>query len=122
MTPWGVADPVAFEKAEGIERYTTPSHGGYFLSKSRLEELTNCIGPVDTFCGHPQWFEEDCDWAFVAIAFPQFFSVEELNAALNTIRWLKAHNCDRANCSQILRDLRDYLKPAQVSENLFQPL
>lgn len=65
VTPWGISQdrtPVA----PGIEFHSTASHGGYALSPERQAELPEWA-PKRT------WYEEDCEWAFVAIAFPQFF-------------------------------------------------
>lgn len=37
------------------------------------------------------WYEEDCDWAIVALAFPQFFPADAIPAALATIKNMKPH-------------------------------
>jgi hypothetical protein len=37
----------------------------------------------------PNWYEEDCDWAIVALAFPQFFPEDYQPAALATLRSYK---------------------------------
>lgn len=44
---------------------STASHGGYWISQERLLELQR-IFPNQT----SQWFEEDCDWCIVVVAFP----------------------------------------------------
>ena len=36
--------------------------------------------------GPGRWFEEDCDWSVVALAFPQFFKPEDIDAALATLK------------------------------------
>jgi hypothetical protein len=88
-TPWGRADSIE-KVADGIEFYSTPSHGGFRLSNERLIQLHAVHGPVKTFCGHAEWFEEDCDWAYVATAFPEHFNAEQLAHAGATLKWLQS--------------------------------
>lgn len=79
-TPWGMAQH-ATEYAPGIVFYSTASHGGFKLSKSRLAELHAKLGPVKLFRDFTQWFEEDCDWSHVALAFPDLFTADEMETA-----------------------------------------
>jgi hypothetical protein len=37
----------------------------------------------------PNWYEEDCDWSIVALAFPQFFPEDAVSAALETLKRYK---------------------------------
>lgn len=79
QTPWGCAD-FAYEYAQGIVRHSTPSHGGFHLDAERNAFV------------HAQWrdaggwYEEDCDWAKVAAAFPLLFTDEERRAAEESLR------------------------------------
>lgn len=68
-SPWGAVE--SYNKlATGIWAVSTCSHGGIHLSDARLAELTEMIGyEFPTFCGDPNWFEEDCDWCVVPVAF-----------------------------------------------------
>lgn len=81
ITPWGAPDD-HIQIQEGLDWYGTPSHGGYRVATALYKEA--CArqgipekepdpedGPVH------MWFEEDCDWAFVAIAFPEHFQEEQ---------------------------------------------
>ena len=86
-TPWGIADSVT-EIAPGIIRYDTPSHGGYWLSPERVAEMPKPLREFTPWAG-PGWFEEDCDWAVVALAFPQFFPEDAIPAALKTLQRYK---------------------------------
>ena len=83
-TPWGASDHV--EKiAEGIEFVSTPSHGGYRLDAERtLRVLHDFHGPDSGLC-RAGWFEEDCDWAYVALTFPVLFPPEAQEAARRTV-------------------------------------
>jgi len=49
--------------------------------------LRRVHGDVKTYCGFPHWFEEDCDWAYVATAFPDLFTAAELSNAQATLAW-----------------------------------
>ena len=83
-TPWGVPDSVRCIAA-GIWWVSTPSHGGYWLSPDRLAAMPEPFKVLKTFGSvGPQWFEEDCDWAIVALAFPAEMAVEpaERNAEM----------------------------------------
>ena len=88
-TPWGIAD-TRTSYGPGVTFYSTPSHGGFQLSDARLLQVQSVHGPVKTFCGQANWFEEDCDWAYVATALPELFSEQELVHAKATLEWLKA--------------------------------
>ena len=78
-TPWGVAD-YAREYAAGIIFYGTPSHGGFKLSAERLVRMHPALRETDG------WFEEDCDWAKVAFAFPECFTDEQHEAAIRALK------------------------------------
>lgn len=84
-TPWGKAD---WEKsrAPGITWYSTPSHGGFHLSPAKMAEFEAKFPKFETFAGGP-WFEEDCDWAAVVIAFPEHFEAKDITAAEKMVGW-----------------------------------
>lgn len=86
-TPWGLSQ-WRTDYGPGVSFYTTASHGGFHLDAERLRELTAKLGTVKTFCGQPAWFEEDCDWAYVALAFPELFTAEDHKRATATLDWL----------------------------------
>jgi hypothetical protein len=71
-TPWGQADQ-AEVLAEGIISYSTPSHGGIWLSAARQRE----IEPVraKNWLGSLEWWEDDCDWSV-----PYFFFRADIGA------------------------------------------
>lgn len=84
-TPWGVADQVRIV-APGIVWCETPSHGGYWLSKERLAQMDPALRSFRPFTGKAAWFEEDCDWAVVVVAFPTFFDPPAVEAAVRAIQ------------------------------------
>jgi hypothetical protein len=77
-------------------QYSTPGHGGIHLSKTRQEAM-----PV-AFRIDGGWYEEDCDWALVAVVWPEAFvqsdsesfdTVEKVRA--EAVRCVKQWNPDR---------------------------
>ena len=76
QTPWGKADNV-IAIAPGIKWVSTPSHGGYRLSPARNRAVPEAWRNA-TFSGNAKiigtdavgWYEEDCDWCLVWLAFP----------------------------------------------------
>jgi len=89
-TPWGHADE-AIVIAPGITKYYTPSHGGYLLSPERRSQMPAHLRDVPTFAGS-NWYEEDCDWALVALSFPEHFAPEVMDAAGKTLAWMKINS------------------------------
>lgn len=76
-TPWGpVMDEC--EIADGIKSVMTGSHGGIILSDARQRQVPPHLRLSDPY------YEEDCDWALVAVAFPDFFA-NRLAGALATL-------------------------------------
>lgn len=84
QTPWGHSD-TATQYAPGIVFYETPNHGGFHLSHQRRAEMPKLLRQFRGYSGDPQWYEEDCDWAVVALAFPSMFDGKELWHATNTV-------------------------------------
>lgn len=79
--PWGAAQ-TRRTIAEGITFVTTAGHGGYILSKERYEEMPEHLKAC-SFTGD-QFFEEDCSWCGVVLAFPQFFDSSTQEIAKRT--------------------------------------
>jgi hypothetical protein len=77
-TPWGASQHATIY-ADGIVSHTTSGHGGFHLSVARnvkvLEALRNASG----------WYEEDAEWAIVALTFPDLFTTYERTCADETI-------------------------------------
>lgn len=67
ITPWGRAQQKKII-APGITRYDTAGHGGYYVSKAvRAVMPRHCVNKDG-------WYEEDCEWCKVVIAFPHLFT------------------------------------------------
>jgi hypothetical protein len=81
-TPWGKAD-FAYTYARGIISYSCPGHGGFHLSKTRNDRVHSAWRRADG------WYEEDVEWAVVALTFPEHFHRDIVRAAQETAKsWL----------------------------------
>ncbi len=78
-TPWGGSQMVVIY-ADGIVAHSTAGHGGFHLSADRNAKIHPLLRK-----GTP-WYEEDCEWAIVALSFPDLFTGYERAAAEKTIR------------------------------------
>lgn len=90
FSPWGQVDQ-ATQVLAGIWSVQTPSHGGYIISQQRRDAMPAPLASFLTFAGGNA-YEEDCDWAIVALAWPEVMvsdthSVEQVREiALHTVR------------------------------------
>lgn len=90
-TPWGPSQS-ARQIAPGIVSHSTAGHGGIHLSPERLKAMPAGLRMVQTYSGSPQWFEEDADWALVALAFPESFTGQQIASAVSTVGPVKVDN------------------------------
>lgn len=88
-TPWGPAQTVKPITA-GITWVSTASHGGFILSPE-WQKLFRAIFPEAQLWAGEGCFEEDVDWAWVVLAFPQFFDRHEVKSAVKAAPWLNWH-------------------------------
>jgi hypothetical protein len=87
-TPWGMAQ-VSRQFADGIILHSTASHGGFHLA----EKANSAVHPL--FRNDDGFYEEDCEWAKVAHAFPQLFTVYKRRLADRTLRDYFPDACER---------------------------
>ncbi|AMS45387.1 DUF7007 domain-containing protein [Aminobacter aminovorans] len=78
-TPWGTSQGATVH-AVGVVFHSTASHGGFHLSPERNAKVHPLLR------AGAAWYEEDCHWAAVAHAFPEFFTDSERASADSTIR------------------------------------
>ena len=75
-TPWGESDSVV-TLSNGIRRVGTPSHGGYWVPAKLLPLIPERFKAYAVkWSGSPQWYEEDCAWACLAVVFPDVILTE----------------------------------------------
>lgn len=77
-SPWGAIQTMT-EVAPGILQVTTPSHGGLYVTADLVAQMPEHLRETPYSSGG--WFEEDVDWALVALAFPQHFTAQMILAA-----------------------------------------
>jgi len=78
-TPWGPSQGATIY-AEGVVSHTTAGHGGFKLSDARNQAVHPLLRSDSGF------YEEDAEWAIVALTFPDLFTTFERNRADQTIR------------------------------------
>jgi len=78
-TPWGMSQGATIY-ADGVVSHTTASHGGFKLDRARNTGLH----PALRIRGG--WYEEDGDWARVAVGYPDLFTDRENAMADRTLR------------------------------------
>ena len=71
-TPWGASQGQR-HVAEGIDFFYTAGHGGYKISKARFNQMPEAFRKAIVFGNNVGWYEEDCDWSIVFLAFPTEF-------------------------------------------------
>lgn len=78
-TPWGPSQ-YSTKYGFGITSYGTAGHGGFKVCATLNAKMPDCLRLNDG------WYEEDCEWARVALAFPDRFSEKQIAAAKDTLR------------------------------------
>ena len=66
---------MATNYAEGIISHSTSGHGGFHLSPDRNRSVDASVRSTGG------WYEEDCEWAIVALTFPEIFTGYERRCA-----------------------------------------
>jgi hypothetical protein len=88
-TPWGAPQSIDWVRGDhqtregfGIAFVSTASHGGFYVDPALLSRVPLAWRQV-SFNGNAMrgWFEEDCDWAMVALIFKDCFTPEEIALA-----------------------------------------
>lgn len=82
-TPWGQPQSTR-QIVPGIVRFDTASHGGYWVDAGRWRDFCARFPAVKLYAG-PQWFEEDEDWAWVVMAWPEVFKPSQVYFALHSL-------------------------------------
>lgn len=106
-TPWGGSQmPVIY--ADGIVAHSTAGHGGFHLSTDRNVKIHPLLRK------ETQWYEEDSEWAIVALSFPELFTAHERSTAEKIIRntwpdeWEAIHGSKLADGESWARDRRAF--------------
>jgi hypothetical protein len=78
-SPWGTIDN-ATQYGDGVTSVGTPSHGGFKLDRTRNAQVPRFLR------NEGGWYEEDSEWAKVAVCFPDLFTTRELAQARATLK------------------------------------
>ena len=78
-TPWGMSQG-ATVYVDGIVCHSTASHGGFKLDRARNAAMPRALR-IDG-----GWYEEDGEWAKVALGYPDLFTDREKASADRTLR------------------------------------
>ena len=106
-TPWG-GSQMAVVYAEGVVAHSTAGHGGFHLSADRNAKIHRLLRK------DAPWYEEDSEWAIVALSFPDLFTGYERSLAEKTIRntwpdeWEAIHGCELAEGESWAKDRRTF--------------
>lgn len=107
-TPWGMAQ-VSRQYADDIVLHSTASHGGFHLAEN-ANATVHALYRNDT-----EFYEEDCEWAKVAHAFPQLFTAYERRLADRTLRDTYPDAYERV-MSVTLKDDQSHIRDRQEFE------
>lgn len=106
-TPWG-GSQMAVIYAKGVVSHSTAGHGGFHLSADRNAKVHLLLRK------ETPWYEEDCEWAIVAISFPELFTGHERSLAEKTVRntwpdaWEMIRGCVLAEGESWAKDRRAF--------------
>ena len=78
-TPWGPSQG-ATVFAEGVVCHSTAGHGGFHLATDRNAKVDRRLRRSGG------WYEEDAEWAIVALTFPHLFTSFERRCAEQTVK------------------------------------
>jgi hypothetical protein len=102
VTPWGNADSRE-TLAEGVDFYSTPSHGGFYVSRGNEAVLDTALRRHGITAGEARmgyaagWYEEDCSYLAVVVAFPYLFPEHDPEEALASLRYWLAPREERVH-------------------------
>lgn len=102
-TPWGAAQG-AEGYGDGVVSVHTAGHGGFWLSEDAWRRMPRAVRDVSTFAGG-RWYEEDEDWALVAVGLHQHFDDERVFYAVRTV----LGRCTRDGASGAWQGVRAWL-------------
>jgi len=84
VSPWGTIQDVT-EAAVGVVFVMTAGRGGYWLSPARVAGMASSLKVNSSFYKGDGWFEEDCEWARVCLAYPGIFPTFAGKVAIATL-------------------------------------
>lgn len=84
-SPWGNVDGWTPFGDLGLYQHSTSSHGGIYVPDEMLAMMPEPYRKANHY-GGKNWFEEDCEWALVALSFPSGHSEKQMDSAIRTVK------------------------------------
>lgn len=84
-SPWGNVDDWSPFGDQGLYQHSTPSHGGVYVPEEMKRMMPAPYRNANAY-GGGCWFEEDSEWALVALSFPSGHSEKNIKAAISTVK------------------------------------
>ena len=92
-SPWGQVQH-SKEYPQGIAFVETASHGGFYVPAETVAKMPEALRAFVPFAHNTsdplnecaRWYEEDCDWAIVVLAFPELFQLGTVASAVMHVR------------------------------------
>ena len=119
QTLWGIPDSIG-TICKGFHYVTTPSHGGYVMSKALAEKLLpqNMLnrGFIGAYSNNYYHWEEDC--AYAVIDYFMFTNLEDKTKELRDawFNWLKKHQNEPMQTFEYARGTLLAFYPEYVTE------
>lgn len=86
---------MAYKYAPGIINYSCAGHGGFHLASGRNAAVHPAWRTADG------WYEEDSEWAVVAITFPEAFHPDKVSAAHGTAKTWFPHKYEEVTGTKV---------------------
>lgn len=84
-SPWGKVDGHTPFGDLGLYHHSTAGHGGIYVPDEMLRRMPKPYRDANGYAGR-NWFEEDCEWALVALSFPSGLSEKQIESATRTVK------------------------------------
>lgn len=83
QTPWGRSQETT-RISQDITRLSTASHGGYHCTGQAQRTIETAVPDFKPWAGRG-WYEEDVDWAVVAVMHDAWFDAAAIDQAVRTL-------------------------------------
>ena len=98
-SPWGQVQ-ASTEITPNIVHVETASHGGLHCIGAAQQRIETLFPDFKPYAGRG-WYEEDCDWAIVALAHRAYFDDRRVYHAIQTVDWSVKNERSQHNWSSI---------------------
>lgn len=89
-SPWGKVDGWSRFGDLGLFHHSTPGHGGIYVPPDMKRLMPKPYRDANQY-GGGGWFEEDCEWALVALSFPSGLDEKTMENARSAVKNYHPH-------------------------------